>query len=129
MPKVASLPQSFTEEIKIYQDPGISISQPSTKPPIYHSTNHSLTTSPSKFPWLLDPFRDTWRKVKLSRNVTVYLFSAFYDDRNNNKAVIRINMAAHTKFKVRAKKFERCNKLTPFLHTVQNKKSYLVLHL
>ena len=100
------------DTLQQYQDPGVSIRQkPSTKTlpsvPIEPETIDyfgqknppDLRKIKSNFSLSLDPFGDSWRKVKLSRNITVYLYSAFYDDRISPPSV-RINAAAPTKFKV-----------------------------
>ena len=104
------------DTLQQYQDPGISIRQkPSTKTlpsvPIEPETIDyfgqknppDLRKIKSNFSLSLDPFGDSWRKVKLSRNITVYLYSAFYDDRISPPSV-RINAAAPTKFKVHTNK-------------------------
>ena len=116
--RASSIKLLSEDTIQQYQDPGISIRQPSTKTPLvpiepvsidYFGQNrpidpisiddfgqkrHLKSNSSS----LLDPFGDSWRKVKLSRNITIYLYSAFYDDRVAPS--IRINVAAPTKLKV-----------------------------
>ena len=96
---VGSTPEKplFTEEFKSYQDPGISIRPFSTKPPAPPSQNYVLDTNSFSE---LNPFMDTWRKATFSKNnLTIYLYSAFYDNRDPNNVLIRINVAAPTKFR------------------------------
>ena len=87
----------FTEEFKSYQDPGISIQPFSTKPPAPASQSYMRDANSLSE---LNPFMDTWRKATFSKNnLTIYLYSAFYDNRDPNNVLIRINVAAPTKFR------------------------------
>ena len=59
------------------------------------------STEKSKYKTYLDPFEDDWQTVNLNQKTTIYVYSAFFDDRNKNEVpFIRILAAKETKAKV-----------------------------
>ena len=61
---------------------------------------------------LLDPFQDQWKTVNLSEKITIYLYSAFLDEREKNSGpVIRILAAKETKHTVRLQSWYITDKL------------------